>query len=380
MFSQLPLHVRKALLGQMIVVEVLERNRGWLCANGHDGLWEHFASQAEYLSRLAVEIPEPNQDLHAYLSALVEKVFAAPATTTKSLCAQIRAEALAAISLPPEDGGYPLEIEGALAIEVARLFHETSAIAVPEPLLSGAEIVAGWRSEGLPHAYPTDHGLGGMTVCSSRTTQTRIELILAVGGLDWRSRMATFYVLLHELISHAFVGPWSSPRAQEKGDLWFAEGWMDTIAFQVHNEIFESSPRFDASIANRLGHHDDRLASARALYEARYVKADGDGRAFAGRKLGRDAANRVLDAFGRLPETEDDPLGSLWRLSAALNTSSLPQIARREIVQKLTWSPSYLSRRVPAVRALRQWAESAPAVAAPTNRQAWDAALAFATL
>ncbi len=365
------------MLGQLIVLEVLERNRPSLWANDHRELWDMLVSQVKHFTRLSVHSPQADEDMRVYLSTLVERALAPPTEAARPICERMRFEADSAISELLANGGDPLAAEATLAIDAARSFYETSAIALPERLLGGVEIRAGWNDERIPHPYPADHNLGGLTVCSSRTPRTTIDLILVADGLDWRSRTATFYVLLHELISHAFVGPWDGRRAREKADPWFAEGWMDTVAFQVHNEVFEGSRSFGAYFADGLDYREDRLDSAHALYEARYVEGR-DGRAYAGRKLGRDAADRVLEVFRRLPETGDDPRASLWRLSAAINTSPLPQVARRKIVQRLISSPGRLSRQADAIRALRQWAKSAPTVAEGENERAWQAILRFA--
>jgi hypothetical protein len=374
--SHLPPAARKAIVGQLVLYEVLHERRPELHGEGLGAVWDALVGRVKERTRLELGEPQNGQTDAEYLDRLVAGLDGVtPAGAPgKEACAHIRVEARAAVAAL-QAGDDRLSRDSRTALELTAAFYHDAGIDIPASMLDAVSLEAGWNESRTPHPYASDQQVGGLTILSRRSLDAKVKLILVPSSLDWPTVLAGSYVLLHELISHAFVGPWTVPeRAERKADVRFAEGWMDAVAFQVHDETMNGGHAL-GSFGARFDYQSARQNSARTLHEARYVSGSDD-QAYGARDLGRDAAERVLDLFRRLPETEPDPRAALWRLSAALNTSPLPQLDRRELVMALCRSlhPSRLSRAAPVISAVRAWAETRPA----DNREAWAAALKLA--
>ncbi len=377
MLSRLPPKVQKAIIGQWILYEVLESHRATLQGTGHGAVWDALTGRVLEHTSLEFENPNDKQTVEDYLICLLGHVDTfPPPKSTAVVCSQIKSELRAAVAgyrQAPED---PLLRDFHTALEVTKEFYRLARIEIPASMMRGVTFEAGW-AESRPHAYPAPHQLGGLSTLSPRALYVKVGLTLLPLLLDWKTRLAVPYVLLHELVSHAFVGPWTpGVRAQADADAFFAEGWMDTVAFQVHNNVMDGGLAL-GSFGSRFGHESECLISARSLHDARYASGEPP-QAYAARDLGRETANRVLDTFKRLPETRLDPLNAFWRLSAALNTSALAQLNRRSLVLKLgpPLKRCKLSQAPPVVEALREW--DASSRAGTNNQDAWDVALSFA--
>lgn len=141
----------------------------------------------------------------------------------------------------------------------------------------------------------------------------RVELTLGV-PTDQRSWHATGYLLLHEYVSHCAQGPWTGTCVQPGGEDLYAEGWMDVVAFLLHNvNLLGGSmpPPFDEEDADR------RIKAAGAYHHDRCERRE---RGAAGRHRGARIAarfNRLL-ADGQEPVSED-----FLRLSLQLNASAI---------------------------------------------------------
>jgi hypothetical protein len=374
--SRLPLVAQKAILGQLVLFEVLERRRPELHGEDLGAVWSALLRRIEDHVVLELGEPQDGQSVDDYLGALVGALdgVSPSGAAAQAACDEIKEEARGAVAVLMQAAEDPLSRDSRTALDVAAAFHSRAGIEIPDAMLGDVTFRVGWNQSRTPHPYPTDQQVGGLTILSPRSLRAKVHLILVPSSFDWRTRLATSYVLLHELISHVFVGPWTAPvRADSKADARFAEGWMDTVAFQVHDEVMSGGHGLGA-FGDRFGHQSARKAAARSLHDARYA-AGSDGQAYGARDLGRDTANRVLDVFTRLPETSSDPLEALWRLSAALNTGPLPQIDRHRLGLALCRSlrTDKLSNAAPIISALRYWATEP----STPNADAWKAALKF---
>jgi hypothetical protein len=270
----------------------------------------------------------------------------------------------------------PLNTQFEATLEVAGEFHRASGIAIPDEMLRRVSFVALCDS-GKPHPYPVDYYVSGSLTSSRRRLASQLYLTVLARKLDWQTYLAVPYVLLHELVSHAFVGPWDPDiRGNDPAYQSFAEGWMDAIALQVHDAALDGAAPLTRK--PRFGHATGRKRVARRFHDARFHQGDDD-QAYASREIGRDAADKVSKALEVREETSaESPQRSMWRLSAALNTGPLDQLGRHAVATELArkLAPHRRSRGVGVEQALGEWAKEAGA--ATTNEAAWDAALKLA--
>lgn len=153
----------------------------------------------------------------------------------------------------------------------------------------------------------------------------KVELILGV-ATDPRSWNATGYLLLHEYVSHCAQGPWTDACAPPSSEDLYAEGWMDVVAFLLHNANLlggGSAPMpFDAEEANW------RVRAANAYHDDRCERRE---RGAGGRHRGARIAgrfNRLLLGGKREPADED-----FLRLSMQLNASEIDHRDRERFVR-----------------------------------------------
>ena len=142
-----------------------------------------------------------------------------------------------------------------------------------------------------------------------------VELTLGV-PTNQRSWHATGYLLLHEYVSHCAQGPWTAACVQPGSEDLYAEGWMDAVAFLLHNVTLlgggSISRPFDEEEAER------RVEAANAYHHDRCERRE---RGAAGRHRGARIAgrfNRLL--LGRKPGPADE---DFLRLSMQLNASGI---------------------------------------------------------
>jgi hypothetical protein len=154
----------------------------------------------------------------------------------------------------------------------------------------------------------------------NRRPPWRVELTLGV-PLDSKSWLATGYVLLHELISHAAQGSWTGSCFEPAPDDCFAEGWMDLVAHILHGIHVYGGGEPAGLDQPRL-----RAMAADSLYLDRSLVR---GRGTHGRRHGYEVANmlhrHLLGQGGGVDET-------FLRLSLHLNASSASHRRRQSFV------------------------------------------------
>lgn len=172
---------------------------------------------------------------------------------------------------------------------------------------------------GIPHDLSHCPAVdGGCRVSGSRV----VVGIKLTGERFWRAEMCTVpYVLLHELIVHAFA----ARHAIESVD-GFADGWMDYIAFDLHHELtrrrlYQQSPLAEKLSSGQQHYQADLLHVARAT--SRAVIKDS-----------KIAATQAHDAIRRVA-AEAPARKMMWALSAALNRSRMESSLRAEACEQL---------------------------------------------
>ena len=153
--------------------------------------------------------------------------------------------------------------------------------------------------------------LGGRTLVAADGDQPKVELEYGRAP-DWQTFASAPYVMLHEFVSHvgrraASSESWRPPMPSDP----FAEGWMDVLAFKLH----------DLSVAGvgidvpELDHWPDSMAAAGGLHAARRNQAGAARRAH-----GMDVAERFL---GWLNRNVEEPFELFVRLSMDVNSSAI---------------------------------------------------------
>ena len=177
--------------------------------------------------------------------------------------------------------------------------------------------------------YPGCANLGelGAVACVPPREEARapatVKLTFIPGRLGPPSWASVPYLLCHELICHVNQ---AAPMSSEDS---FAEGWMDLVALQLHNqwaeEIFPWAPARARSAAMRLS--DIVLQRWRGMPEPHMTTR-------AARSQGREAAQWVQEKLQPFHDSSQVP-PELIRLSLQLNRVPLTVADRLEFVSRV---------------------------------------------
>jgi hypothetical protein len=187
---------------------------------------------------------------------------------------------------------------------------------------------------GSPHPFKSRILVGGQTVA---TGPTQVYLDLTAESLSTDEWRAVPYVLFHEVVVHALA----HPDVIESSD-GFAEGWMDLVAWQAHEQACETL--FD----HRAREVGASLHSARFQEPAR--KGGKEYRALAVRRKAKSVAIRLSGLLAEQLGDGDAGDAALIQLSVALNRAALDKRQRWLVADIL--SSKFERREVDDVRAL----------------------------
>jgi hypothetical protein len=270
--------------------------------------WQVARNRVEAFNREQLEFPL-NPSLHAFLDQLVADVRRAPAAPGLELHALALAGYVA--DRAPADGA-----DSTTMLEEHEPFAELFTIAEHcARHVYGNHANPHVRFEVCLLTHGRPHQLAGdLPAVSGRSRvsadgEVAITLVLT-GEAFWLQELAaSTYVLLHELIVHAFAAPHA--RLDSTG---YAEGWMDFVAHDVHLALTgELLPLTRAHPAELLA--GEQLHHAWALHAARSR----------GTRVVQKNAIAAERAMHELAETYGLPLGRqyMWAYSAALNQSTV---------------------------------------------------------
>jgi hypothetical protein len=171
-----------------------------------------------------------------------------------------------------------------------------------------------------PPGVPIDCFVGGATqyLTDGMRNVSRVELRLTTKNFDRKAYLAALYILFHECMCHVY----RYTHEVSEPDSYFAEGWMDWIAYETLVRLLGSRGGSPLQLG-RLGFARARLDVAGELHRSR-VNTDGYGASeFAvARATGKDAADRLLFLFERLLESQAEAWNWLLRLSLDLTLSA----------------------------------------------------------
>ena len=173
-----------------------------------------------------------------------------------------------------------------------------------------------------------------------------VKLTFVPGLLGPPSWASVPYLLCHELICHVSQ---AAPMSSEDP---FAEGWMDLVALQLHDEwaeeIFPWAPALARSAAARLS--DGVLRRWRGLPEPHM-------RTRALRSQGREAAQWAQEKLRPFHDPGSVP-PELIRLSLQLNRVSVTVADRLEFISKVNYGRSNPRLQASLLARLRLWLEN----------------------
>jgi hypothetical protein len=352
----LPPHVQKAVLGRLLVYKALDLHHAELDAAGHGLLWSDIRNKLEGSTARQLRYARDDQSVWAYLGELAAELRTAPlpfpSDDAKAACTPLLEQI---DSLVRE----ACELQRDLLLDAFRLAKELASAAyrqhdqrVPAEMFERISVSLDHQAGPLRHGLPI-HLTASTELRDENLPQAAVvSVVIIPEALDERTAFALPYVLLHECLCHALQGPWKHRRVQADANSRFAEGWMDVAAYRLHQSVdpeVHRVPTIGLMTAPRLM---AQMEAASDVHKARHSRNEID-RAWSHRVIGRDAAERMFDLIGRLPESKGDAAKPFMHLSLALNVSMIDNYQRDRfvsIVHKLTLFPSHQHRLVPFVR------------------------------
>jgi hypothetical protein len=258
-------------------------------------------------------ISDDAEPMPAFLDRLVGTVQnASPSGGAANHAAALRRRIDAYIETPDDPFGTLFDA----ACDVASAFYADQQLPVDT---ASTRCELGVAAKGIPHKLPMGAAVGGGLRPTVTGTVAKVSL---TADAFWRPEMcAIFYVMLHELVVHAFA----APHAQQSGD-GFAEGWMDFVAYDLH-EQFSTGQLAQGSPLPREFPRSDQRYQAQVLHTARSAGRE----VIAAGKIAAQLAEGALQA----EHGPDVAREMLWAFSAALNRSALPPSVRSEACEQL---------------------------------------------
>lgn len=224
------------------------------------------------------------------------------------------------------------------ALEVAVGFYERQGF--------GPHLPSAWCELGLddgggpcPPSRPAING-----VLEARSVNLVVARLTLMASKLWREEIcALTYATLHEFVVHGFA----APHARGSVDA-FAEGWMDFVTFQLHEQLklgrlAQRSPLATDFPAAQQGHHAFVAHAARTEEKPLL-------------QTGRVAAEMAQDALFGGSSSDDDARAAMWAFSVALNRSEIDPSRRSnfcELIEQDTTGTRILPGFVVAAQAVQ---------------------------
>jgi hypothetical protein len=279
------------------------------------------------------------EDMSAFLDRLVRSVQEAGTSAGIAKYANALRNVIDTYLAAPQD---PFSVQFEATRELAAWLYNHQRL----PVDSGSvRYELGVASTGSPHGLPLCSAVGGQ--CRLGAAQ-RVVGVKLTGDSFWLAEMCAIpYVLLHELVVHAFA----APHAVTSGD-GFADGWMDYVAYDLHHEWTRGR------LSGKGSPLAVELPPSQQHYQAELLHvARATGRAVI--KKNKIAATEAHEALRR--QNRGLARAMLWAFSLALNRSDMESTARAEACEQL--GRALLQDDASAKRdAEHRWAAAAAAV------------------
>ena len=234
----------------------------------------------------------------------------------------------------------PLKSAFDAALSLARRYYSTHSTYFSNAIPPSVEFSTSFRNS-TPHDCPVPYHVGGATEFQDVAARkfSIVKLTVVPEQFDFGTYSALLYVLVHECVCHAFEGILPFPdfveRVATEPDDGFAEGWMDWVAHEILQEALHGKgPATD--VVSKLQHLEEIGDAATKFHLSRVDDQHPQQSKHAiERAFGRDAAQRVLYLFERLPESRDQPWELFLRLSFDLNVLPHFHEIREQVVSLL---------------------------------------------
>jgi hypothetical protein len=203
------------------------------------------------------------------------------------------------------------------ASALAEAYYRTYAGAYRSPprlILCTSEAAA------KPHDIPIGIFIGGETRYADDGSGplSVVELKIAIGLLDWESWLAVLYLLMHELVCHAYAGSAvpNAPRQGLRSFDPFAEGWMDRVCGMILEDVANNAAPAAGLIRAFKAERSD--AGDRFRLHRQRPQRDNGGMAWSVVQSVR-AATHTFQALQRLLGNPQRAREAMYRLSLDLN-------------------------------------------------------------
>jgi hypothetical protein len=321
----LPLHVQKALLGRVLVFQLLDLHHVQLEAAGYGLLWTAVRQLVDNSTARQLEY-RPSGSLADYLHQLSEEIRSSmmplPDKGAERVCIPLLDEidrVLAAAGSAQDD---LLGVAFADAVRATDERYRAHELDFPPDMLERIEVSFDHQFSSIGSELPIH--LLATTYLEDRAQgpSARVSVVVNARLMDEKTAFSLPYVFLHECICHVFQGPWQPGRVQADANSRFAEGWMDFVSYSVH-KVLDRPWRTDTAQPDLMvtPRAAARQEAAETVHRARYAQNQND-RAWAHRAMGVQAAHNMLALLAKIPEARSDALKPFMRLSLQLNASS----------------------------------------------------------
>lgn len=191
-----------------------------------------------------------------------------------------------------------------------------------------------------------------------RSYRSLVALEIKDDSFDWRALCGVPYVLMHEILCHAFQGLNGVERALADHQCAWSEGWMDYIALLCTETWLAKAANVPAWVRNS---NSNVRIEAIKLHDGRFPRP---GAALSGwlssRVNARNAARSLERIYQGASRTTFYADLRLLRFSLRFNLEAIPQKARNDIVGELGLALEGMSgdqKRDDAVAACERFAE-----------------------
>lgn len=308
---------QRFLLARLLGHEAVERCRGVV----DERLLHAIREDLDLYTRFTLGSPT-DPGVGPYLRALPDALRRRADPANGAAAHQVAGELDALVGVALKGGTDPVgAMHDAVLVEALRFYSEAGVPRTPEEMRFRVLL----QLAGATHELATDVMVNGYT---NRRSVLEIQIHLSAETLGYAEFRAIPYVLFHEAIVHALAAP-EMTEAQD----YFAEGWMDFVAAEVHGEALRGSA-VPGGTALGMARPQDTEDYGDSLYRARY-RPDSPGRGHCNK--GRDAARLVQDGLRAICGAAEGRR-QFWCLSAAINAIPMAPVDRDDLVESLEHS------------------------------------------
>uniref|UniRef100_UPI003F496797 hypothetical protein n=1 Tax=Actinoplanes sp. CA-084688 TaxID=3239901 RepID=UPI003F496797 len=318
----LPLHVQKAVVGRALVYQVLDLHQVPLEDAGYGLLWTAVRDRLQ--TSTAVQLAfDPPGSLGSYLNQLGADLRGALSffcRDAERACAALLDDIARVLA---EAGRAHDELLGTVftdALEAAADVYYRHGLHDSQDMVKLVSTSFGHLHGSVQSELPIQLAATTYLQDLPEGPSANVDVVINPDLLDELTVFSLPYVMLHECICHVLQGPWQAERVQADAASRFAEGWMDVVAYVVH-QAMDNPRRAETAGPGLLDtlRTAARQEAAEKVHRARYAQTRD--RAWAQRAMGARAAWSIVALMGRVPEGGSDP-SAFVELSVKLNTSS----------------------------------------------------------